>query len=187
MECSSRAAAGSLSPPGAKAKVSARGHSTAPKIRAGRVPPPTKAPDVPQSNTKRTQPTLQSISIVGVIALIVVAIAVWAALDGGTRAQPDFYATTAQVIPVLILAFIVEKTPWEAWNRGYRVIVVVALVLGESAALTAAALAEQTDPGGQYLVAASRLLTDLLVAVIVLSLGVCLVAVLSPLAERTES
>ena len=123
---------------------------------------------------------------VGTASIVILA---WAFLPGGTRAQPGFYETAAQIIPVLILALAVEQL-WGGWTLPYRAVVLVPLVAGEIAALSAAALATQVFSGGDYLVrcsakivdwgaaSCSRILTDVLGALTAISLIVGLVAVL---------
>jgi hypothetical protein len=126
--------------------------------------------------------------IVSGIGLIL--ILVWAVLPGGTRAQPGFYEAAAQIIPVLILALAVERL-WSRWTLPYRTIVLVPLVAGEIAALSAAALATPRGKSGERLVACSakvaesrdstrcaQVLTDVLGALTAFGLFIGLVAVL---------
>jgi hypothetical protein len=109
--------------------------------------------------------------------VIVSALLVVAVLPGGTRAQPSFYATAAQIIPVLILALAVDRV-WREWSFKGRLLVVALLLMGEIAAMigTAYDVHKKGHPG--YLVASSRLLTDLLEFFAVASLGVGLIGVL---------
>jgi hypothetical protein len=109
--------------------------------------------------------------------VIVLVLGVVAVMPGGTRAQPSFYAAAAQVIPVLLLALVVERL-WRGWRSMARVPVVVLLVLGEVAAMLGTAYDVQTKGHTDYLVASSRLRTDLLEYFAVVGVGVGLIAVL---------
>ena len=84
-------------------------------------------------------------ALAGVIAFV--AVLVWAVVPGGQRAEPGFYQVAAQIIPVIILALAVERL-WIGWSWRPRAFVLAPLVLGEIAALSAAALAKQ--PVGGY-------------------------------------
>jgi hypothetical protein len=109
--------------------------------------------------------------------VILVALFVVAAWPGGIRAQPSFYATAAQVIPVLILALAVERV-WRAWSFWERLILALVLVGGEAAAMFATAYDVQPKGHTYYEVASSRVFTDMLVWAAVASIGVGLIGVL---------
>jgi hypothetical protein len=120
--------------------------------------------------------------VLGTVVVLVLLFVV-AAVPGGIRAQPSFYATAAQVIPVLILALAVEGV-WRTWATTERLIVASLLVSGETAAMLATAYAVQ-EKGRDYVVASSRLFTDMLVWLTVAAIGVGLIAVLwGTLSER---
>jgi hypothetical protein len=109
--------------------------------------------------------------------VIVVALLVVAVLPGGTRAQPSFYETAAQIIPVLILALAVDRV-WLGWSFKGRFLVVALLLMGEIAAMIGTAYDVHKEGHAGYLVASSRLVTDLLEFFAVASLGVGLIGVL---------
>jgi hypothetical protein len=112
-------------------------------------------------------------------ALTVLVLFVVAVIPGGVRAQPPFYTTAAQVIPVLILAIAVNQV----WHPGSRhrptlLAVVAMLVVGEFAAMLGTAYDVQEQGQTQYLIDSSRLFSDLLEFLTVVGLGVGLTVVL---------
>jgi hypothetical protein len=123
--------------------------------------------------------------VVGVLALIALAV-----IPGGgpgempsLRPQQAFYGTAAQVIPVLILAFVIERR-WLGWPRGGRLLVAALLLVGELAALLGAAYAlpdKRPTAGHTYpdtLIAKSPVGTDILILFVTASLAVGLSVVL---------
>ena len=121
--------------------------------------------------------------VLGTVVVLVLLFVV-ASVPGGIRAQPSFYATAAQVIPVLILALAVEGV-WRTWATTERLIVASLLVSSETAAMLATAYAVQEKEHADYVVASSRLFTDMLVWLTVAAIGVGLIAVLwGTLSER---
>ena len=85
----------------------------------------------------------------------------------------------AQIIRVLILALALEsqvKDRWRQWRGAFRLQTILALLLGELAAVLAAALGQVAD--GEYLVNESQDLTDVLSWLTVLGLVVGFAAVL---------
>jgi hypothetical protein len=111
-------------------------------------------------------------------ALVVLVLLVVAVIPGGARAQPSFYMATAQVIPVLILALAVNHLWRPGWSRLMLLAVVVMLVVGEFAAMLGTAYDVQNKGHTDYLIASSRLFSDLLEFFAVVALGVGLIVVL---------
>jgi hypothetical protein len=114
------------------------------------------------------------LAAVTVLVLFVVAV-----IPGGVRAQPSFYTTAAQVIPVLILALAVNQV----WHPGRRhrpilLAVVAMLVVGEFAAMLGTAYDMQKQGQKEYLIDSSRQFSDLLEFLTVVGLGVGLTVVL---------
>ena len=121
-----------------------------------------------------------------VFALLVIAILPPSLVDI-SPAQQSFYDTAAQVIPVLILALVVDRVWRHGWSFGLLLAVLTFLVAGEFCAMIGAAYAVQTSAGADYLLASSRLLTDVLEFFVVAGLGVGLIAVLWGTVFRSAS
>jgi hypothetical protein len=111
-------------------------------------------------------------------ALVILVLLVVAVIPGGDRAQPSFYMAAAQVIPVLILALAVNHLWRPRWSRLMLLAVVVMLVVGEFAAMLGTAYDVQEKGHTGYLIASSRLISDLLEFFAVVALGVGLIVVL---------
>ena len=139
--------------------------------------PRTNAPaeKQPHSNggLRRSELAVLVLAVLTVFVLLVVAV-----VPGGVRAQPSFYATAAQVIPVLILALAVNQV-WRPRRRHPILLAVLAmLVVGEFAAMLGTAYDVQKQGHADYLIASSRLISDLLEFFTVVGLGVGLTVVL---------
>jgi energy-converting hydrogenase Eha subunit A len=129
----------------------------------------------------------------GIILSVVLA---WGALNGSARAQPSFYEAAAQIIPVLILALAVEQL-WIRLSFTELVLIMAALVIGETAALISAALAfkhkvkvmtdHKVTYKEEYLVWSKRWLTDELALLVALGLVVGLYAVLRTTLAQPQS
>lgn len=141
------------------------------------VTPQSKAPLTPEPDSTGRRKRLEC-GVLVVAGLIVVGLLVVAAIPGGIPAQPSFYETTAQVIPVLILALAVEQVWRPGWSFMLLLLVVAILVAGEFAAMVGTAYDVQENGHTGYLVASSRPLTDMLEYFAVVGLGVGLIAVL---------
>ena len=119
------------------------------------------------------------LAVLVLAALTVFALLMVAVVPGGVRAQPSFYTTAAQVIPVLILALVVDQVWRPEWRRRPVLLAVLAmLVVGEFAAMLGAAYDVQKQGHTDYLIASSRLISDLLEFFAVVGLGVGLTFVL---------
>jgi hypothetical protein len=150
------------------------------------VDPQLNAPVERQPGSIDRHKHLQRVVLV-VASLIVLGLLVIAVIPGGRRAQPSFYATAAQVIPVLILALAVEHVWRPGWPFTLLLIVVAILVAGEFAAMVGTAYDVQKNGHTDYLVASSRLLTDMLEFFAVAGIGVGLTAVLWSTAFRPDA
>jgi NhaP-type Na+/H+ or K+/H+ antiporter len=72
------------------------------------------------------------------VAVIGGAMLWYALLDGDQRASESLYEMAAQIIPVLILALALEsqvKDRWRKWRGAFRLQTILALLLGELAAV----------------------------------------------------
>jgi hypothetical protein len=118
--------------------------------------------------------------------LVVLGLLVYAVVPGGIRAQPSFYGTAAQVIPLLILAIAVERVWHPGWRFELLLLVVRLLVVGELAALVGNAYDVREKGQADYLVASSRLVTDMLEYFAVVGIGVGLMAVLWSTVFRSD-
>jgi uncharacterized BrkB/YihY/UPF0761 family membrane protein len=126
------------------------------------------------SGLKRSELAALVLAVLTILVLFVVAV-----IPGWVRAQPSFYATAAQVIPVLILALVVDQV-WRPGPRSRPILlaVVAMLVVGEFAAMLGTAYDVHKQGQTEYLINSSRLSSDLLEFLTVVGLGVGLTVVL---------
>jgi 4-hydroxybenzoate polyprenyltransferase len=90
---------------------------------------------------------------------------------GADRPSAEFHQIASQIIPVLLLAVVVEQSDrWRRRRSPWPAQVIVALLVGEIAAMIAVAFGEQASPHADYIVSSEQL-TDVLSSLSIVALA----------------